>query len=387
MNPEQMKELIRQMITKTVKEELGLIFKNSQNIITSGTVEDLNSGAQQARVKLLSGGGAITPYLPVPSNESLSIGQRVVLATPDPNSLASSYVLAGYGGSGSSIESQLINNYKISATVASNDLTVAIKNRSNTDPSVANGVNLNLGDTLKTITTTTSKTLAAGTDWFGAGGSKFATKAIDYFVWAILNTTPTYGRVDIGISRYYKAGNRTYADFSTTNTNEKYLAFSGSDTPQNTDKVILIGRFTATLSAGAAYTWSISGNGDVINEPYPYSELRDYVPSTPTVGSMTVTGGTVNTAKYRVTPLGVQYVVVITTLTTGGTANSEIRVDAPFNPAVTTPGAGYVRDTNYEASASEASFSLLTLRFFKTAFGNFGLGANREVYGSGVYAI
>jgi hypothetical protein len=59
----------------------------------------------------------------------------------------------------------------------------------------------------------------------------------------------------IGFSRIPHAC--SYDDFSATTTNEKYCAISTITNASATDYYENIGRFGATLSAGAGYTWTV----------------------------------------------------------------------------------------------------------------------------------
>lgn len=143
-------------------------------------------------------------------------------------------------------------NGKIVPSVSSNNLTVAIKGMDGNDPSSSNPVYIRIGDTVRTLTAALSVTKNAGTNWCNSGGAELATKEIDYFVYLGYNATD--GTV-VGFSRIPYA-NR-YDDFSATTTNEKYCAISTITTAAAGDYYQNIGRFAATLSAGAGYTWTV----------------------------------------------------------------------------------------------------------------------------------
>ena len=143
-------------------------------------------------------------------------------------------------------------NGKIVPSVSSNNLTVALKGLDGNDPSASNPVYCRIGDTVRTITSALSVTKNAGTNWCNAGSAELATKEIDYFVYLGYNATDG---VVIGFSRIPFA--TSYGDFSATTTNEKYAAISTITTAASTDYYELVGRFAATLSAGAGYTWSV----------------------------------------------------------------------------------------------------------------------------------
>lgn len=143
-------------------------------------------------------------------------------------------------------------NGKIVPSVDSNNLTVAIKTFSGNDPSATNPVYCRIGDTIRSITSALSVTKNAATNWCNAGSAELATREIDYFVYLGYNATDG---VVIGFSRIPYANE--YDDFSATTTNEKYCAISTITNAAAGDDYEVIGRFAATLSAGAGYTWSV----------------------------------------------------------------------------------------------------------------------------------
>lgn len=144
-----------------------------------------------------------------------------------------------------------MRNGKISVTVASNNLTVALKTQDGGDPSVTEPVFVKIGGTLRTITSALTTTRTAGGNYFNSGSVELATKEIDYFAYLIVVVAT--GAVSLGFSRipYGTLG----SEFSSTGTNEKWLHTSSGFNA--TDIVVNIGRFAATLSAGAGYTWSV----------------------------------------------------------------------------------------------------------------------------------
>jgi hypothetical protein len=142
--------------------------------------------------------------------------------------------------------------YRISVTVASNNLTVALKNLNGDDPSATQPVKVQIGDTVRTITSALSVTKNAGTNWCNSGSAELATLEVDYFVYLGYNATDG---VVIGFSRIPYAS--VYSDFSATTTEEKYAAISTITNAAAADSYVNIGRFAATLSAGAGYTWTV----------------------------------------------------------------------------------------------------------------------------------
>jgi len=141
---------------------------------------------------------------------------------------------------------------KIQATVASNNLTLAVKTLAGTDPSASSPVGIWIGDTLRWITGALSVSANAGTNWFASGSAELATREIDYFVYAGFNATDG---ITLGFARIPYAG--LYSDFSATNTNDKFCRISTITNAAAGDNYVNIGRFAATLSAGAAHNWSV----------------------------------------------------------------------------------------------------------------------------------
>ena len=184
-------------------------------------------------------------------------------------------------------------NGKISVADTGSGLTVAIKTLAGTDPSSSDPVYCRIGDTVRTISAALSVTKADGTNWCNAGSSELATKEIDYFVYLGYNATDG---VVIGFSRY--PGANSYDDFSATTTNEKYCAISTITTASATDYYEVVGRFAATLSAGAGYTWSVPTYTakNLIQRPIYESRDLDITPVW-TGFSSNPTGGTY---KYKV---------------------------------------------------------------------------------------
>lgn len=184
-------------------------------------------------------------------------------------------------------EGHVIGGY-LEATVSANDLIITMKTESGNNPTTSEPVKIPIYRTLRTIDTTLSLTLADGTNWGDAGSADLGTLMTQWFVYAVWNTTPATDRVDIIISRF--PGAQTFADFSTTNTNPKYGAFSGANQPASTDRVVIIGRFGATLSkSGTSHLWTISGDGGMVMQP---TRETDWLSITPTLA---VSAGTAPT--------------------------------------------------------------------------------------------
>lgn len=167
--------------------------------------------------------------------------------------------------------------YKIAPSVSSNNLSVAIQHLDASNPASTNPLAFKVGGTWYVLTASTSYTKNAGTNWCNAGGAELATKEIDFFVYAIGETGASAG-LKFGHSRI--PGARVMGDFVNTSTSEKYIA--GNWTNFNaTDSVAVIGRFAATLSAGAGYTWTVPTytNANLIQSPTFETRWLDFIPT------------------------------------------------------------------------------------------------------------
>lgn len=177
-------------------------------------------------------------------------------------------------------------NGKIVVTDAAG-ITVAIKTLAGTDPSATDPVYVRIGDTVRSITAALSVAKADGTNWFNSGATELAAVELDYFAYLGYNATDG---VVLGFSRIPHA--TQYGDFSATTTNDKYCAISTITTAASTDYYENIGRFAATLSAGAGYTWSVPTYTalNLIQRPIRESQWRTY---TATMAGVTSQTGTV----------------------------------------------------------------------------------------------
>jgi hypothetical protein len=220
-------------------------------------------------------------------------------------------------------------NGKICVTVASNNITVAIKTLSGNDPSIYDTVFCRIGDTVRSITSTLSVTKNAGTNWFNSGSFELAMNEVDYFVYLGYNTTDG---VTIGFARLPYANQ--YSNFSTTTTNEKYCAISTVTNAISGDCYENIGRFTATLSVGAGYTWSVPtfSPNNLIQRPIFFTRRLNWAPTW--VGK---TGGAYETT-YKIVDSIVELHVYCTSPSTSNATN--FTMTTPFSSPIAAYGNG-----------------------------------------------
>lgn len=236
-------------------------------------------------------------------------------------------------------QGHLING-KVVTSVATNNLTVAIKTLTGNDPSASDPVYVRIGNTVRTLTAALSITKNAGTNWMNAGNAAFATKEIDYFVYLGYNSTDG---ITLGFSRLPYG--RTYGDFNTTSTDDRYCAISNIAHAAGTDEYENIGRFNAILSASASYNWSIPSTSVIVNRPSFETKWLDWTP----VWDGYSVNPTINIARYRVSGNKCDFQLYCSANGTSGGANAtRNQIESPLTIALSWVGGinGYGVDNN-----------------------------------------
>ena len=281
----------------------------------------------------------------------------------------------------------LLNGF-IRVTVVSNDLIVAISTSptSQVDPTATNPVYVWIGDTLRSITGAMNSTMPAGNTYFNAGGAELATREIDYF--AYIGKATSGGALSLGFSRV--PGARLGSDFNDLTLTEKYGRFDSANIlTANITEVVNIGRFAATLS-GSPHNWSVPAftNVNLIQEPIYETRRLSYQPTYSGEGSMTWTSITTNLADYKIVNRSV-IVYLAAGGTTGGSASSVLAVSFPIGPYTT---GNTIRNgcSIRDGGNSLGGFYFIgasNIRFNKVDGSNYGLGADREIWGTVSYDL
>lgn len=282
-------------------------------------------------------------------------------------------------------EGTLING-KIVPSVASNNLTVALKGKDGNDPSATNPVYCMINGTLRSILSALSVTKNAATNWCNAGSAELATKEIDYFVYLGYNATDG---VVIGFSRIPYA--TQYNEFSATSTNEKYCGISTITTAAATDSYVNIGRFAATLSAGAGYTWTVPTFTplNLIQRPIYETRWLEWLPTYTCSGAMTYTSVITGTKLYRIVENNV-FIVHYSAGTTGGSASNTLIMSLPMSVSASVSANGLILsaqtfDTVTITGVGWAYTTTMSCRKYDSS--NYGLGAGRVAALTGMYPI
>lgn len=282
----------------------------------------------------------------------------------------------------------LLNGF-IRVTVVSNDLIVAISTSSSSqvDPTATNPVYIWIGDTLRSITSALSVTANAGTNWLAMGSAELATREVDLFPYLQWNSTTS--AIDLLVARIPYAN--LMGDFTNSGTAEKGVF--GIVNYNSGDIVVNIGRFAATLSAGAGYTWSVPtfNANNLIQRPIFETRRLLWTSQLSCSGSMTYTSTTLEINYYQI--IGRQCDISLRVQgTTGGTASNTIRATMPIGANIDaeigqlnvcrvfdgTSLAGAITDIG----GSNSQFGVV-----KYDSSNFGLGATRYIMVTGSYFI
>jgi hypothetical protein len=282
------------------------------------------------------------------------------------------------------LPSGIVVNYRIVPSVASNNLTLALKGLDGNDASASNPIKVRIGNTERTITAALSVTKNAGTGWM-ALDARFAAKECDFFAYLGYNATDG---VVLGFSRY--PGANLYGDFSTTTTNEKYCAISTITNAAAGDDYVVIGRFAATLSATPNFNWSVPTftSSNLIQRPIFNTRWLTWLPSYSALAPMSYSDTAVGNYMINYQTI---FLSLFTFGTTSGTASAQIFFTPPwttalaaFNIAVggaTADGAG-VTLGGFATNNTTTSF-----RIARYDGGNFGIGTSRGGLYNPVYSI
>lgn len=293
------------------------------------------------------------------------------LATYDTSASGAKKVRAVYLAALAAPEGQLING-KLSPTVASNNLTLAIKTMASADPSATDPVAVKINGTVRWITSALSVTLNAGTQYF-ALGTAFAALEQDFFAYVSWRTASS--AVVLGFARFPYAA--VYSEFSATNTNEKYGAFSTA--PASTDDVVVCGRFAATLSASASFNWSVPSYTSInlVQRPIYDSRIQSFVPVWASSGTQPViSDGTIaGMYQFRNRKIFLVVRIVMGASTTYGTGTYNISI--PFAAAAATNATNPGSFSLFDSSAATMYIGAINLANAGTTGNLFTHGATQ----------
>lgn len=278
-------------------------------------------------------------------------------------------------------------NGKISVTDASG-ITVALKTLAGNDPSSSDPVYVRIGDTVRTITSALSKSNADGTNYMNAGSSELATKEIDYFVhigWNASNNTPFIGWARIPCSSI-----ANIASYNTIDEKSLMCSQTSADGLVNADYMEVVGRFAATLSAGAGYTWSVPAYTalNLIQHPIYESRWLDYVPQT------TASAGTWGNQVGRSGNYQVRGDTIFYSGYNSGTTSStpqNLRLSLPFTPTASYTFwaiPGYTTDAGTAmASSQEVATGSALVYIYKYNFANYAATTAQVGRSTGFFKI
>lgn len=231
-----------------------------------------------------------------------------------------------------SAPSERVTEYKLVPTVSSNDLVLTLAHMDGTAPTTSRPLWFRIGNSWRSVSSSLSRTLADGTNWFNSGSAELGTKAVDYFAYVVWDSNSS--AVGLTFARIPSA--TLVSDFSSTSTNQKYCA--GYSDFTSTDDVVNIGRFEATLSlAGTSHLWTVPTftGANLISVPIYVSRLLSWAPTiTYTGGTTDPTSNTIVAAVYqmRYKSMGI---ALESTLVRGTGNRTRTLFSSPFLPTYT----------------------------------------------------
>lgn len=233
-------------------------------------------------------------------------------------------------------------NGKIVPSVASSNLTLALKTLAGDDPSAGDPVFVMINGTLHAITSALSVTKNSGTNWFNAGSSELAAKEIDFFAYLGYNADDG---VVIGFSRIPFACQ--YSDFSATTTNEKYCAISDISNAASNDPYVVIGRFASTLGVAGTYYFSVPTYtpSNLVQRPIYETRWLFYEPTLAWTAGAAPSGSPTVANRYKLS-FSSLFVNVIQYGFTAGTTVTRLILSFPFVILNYSAGSGMINITN-----------------------------------------
>ena len=148
-----------------------------------------------------------------------------------------------------------------------------------------------------------------------------------------------------------------------------------------------VGRFAATLSAGAGYTWTVPAftSANLIQRPIYETRWLSWLPTYSAGGSMTYTTVTTDVAQYYIRGKAL-YFNLQSTGTTGGSAAGNIAATLPFDASASTTSGGCAV-TDESTIAGSFRIAAAVVNIFNYSGVNWVLGASRRMRLEGFYAI
>ncbi len=184
----------------------------------------------------------------------------------------------------------MFNRYKITPTVAANELTIAVTHEDGNNPSTDRPLYFKIGDTLRAVTAALLLSVPKGTNFFNAGSAELGGQLVPFFVYVVWDSNSSV--VALTISR--KAHYRVVASTMSTTTSENHI-FNYSNFIDG-NNLVNIGFFEATLSLAGGYLWSAPTytTANLKSEPTHSTEEYTYAPQWASSGTQpAIVNGTI----------------------------------------------------------------------------------------------
>lgn len=368
---------IRNLLGSTLRSE----YKNSESLSATRVLLDADTPIQRLncngadRVAQMPTGDAVNNHLYLLVNATssglwtLTVQNNAgteILITLSPNQAV--LLLPDGNGAYIAIAPKRETEYKITPTVATNDLTVTLTHADGGTPSTTRPLWFLINNTWRAVTAATYITLLDGTSWCNAGSAELGTKEIDWF--PMVSWVAASSVVAFGFARLPSGS--VGGDFHATNTNEKYAAWAKENnqavTVASTDAVQVIGRFAATLSlSGTGHLWTVPTFTNDNLKHFPIYETRElnWTPAP----SRSVTGytnlPTLIYANYQIIGRRCKYSTTYTQHATTPGGSGYQTVTLPFQAAQNASGTGFNLSAAYALAIFVNAATLAGLRLFK----------------------
>lgn len=289
------------------------------------------------------------------------------------------------------VDEKIITPYRLSVSVASNDLIVALKDKDGNDPSPSSPVRVQIGSTMRTISSALSITIPDGTNWFNSGSVELGTLLVPYFVYLVWDSNSSAVALTIARKSHYRIVASTMSTTTSENHIYGYSGFTAGDDMAN------IGYFEATLSlSGTGHLWTVPTftNDNLKHEKTLVSRWRTWNPVWTALGSGTPTYGSVAVAfaRYQVVPSGINHMLRASG-TTGGSTVTTILATLPFQSKTSADASGASVAIGFGSVSGVVGGTGVTpgtpdrMSMFRYDLADMGIGAGRVVNISGFMEV
>jgi len=169
------------MLVSTIAEYIRTLTQTLTNkTLTAPTIADFTNAAHD-HGDADDGGAVVSASTTVAGVAELATDAEALTGTSSTVVITPANIAAIFA----TVPDGTMYNGKLSVTVVSSDLVVALVTASGGTPSATDPVWVKINGSVRKAVAATSCTLADATNWFGSGGATLAALEIDYFAYAV----------------------------------------------------------------------------------------------------------------------------------------------------------------------------------------------------------